>query len=122
MLPFKALYSGVEELRKRKADKDQVQIEVDEVNTLKCLCMSNFHIVVVQKADRDALDSKASKQWVDSTFVRLDKEIREARSKLEGQEQALKNAVDQLSTDVDGKLDRMEIERIESYFGNCCSI
>ena len=59
----------------------------------------------MQKADRDALDSKASKHWVDSTFVRLDKEIREARSKLEGQEQALKNAVDQLSTDVDGKLD-----------------
>jgi len=34
MFPIKALYSGVEELRKRKADKDQVQIEVDEVNML----------------------------------------------------------------------------------------
>lgn len=93
----KALYSGVDELRKKKADKDQVQVEVDE------------------KADRDALDAKASKQWVDSTFVRLDKEIREARSKLEGQEMALKSAVDQLASDVDAKVDRMEIERIESY-------
>lgn len=72
----------------------------------------------MQKADRDALDAKASKQWVDSTFVRLDKEIREARSKLEGQEMALKSAVDQLASDVDAKVDRMEIERIESYLGN----
>ena len=31
---------------------------------------------------------------------------------------ALKTAVNQLSTDVDGKVDRMEIERIESYLGN----
>ena len=57
---------------------------------------------------------------MDSTFVRLDKEIREARNKLEGQEMALKSAVDQLSNDVDTKVDRMEIERIESYFGNWC--
>jgi len=28
---YKALYSGVDELKSRKADKDQVQIEVDEV-------------------------------------------------------------------------------------------
>ena len=27
----KALYSGVDELKSRKADKEQVQIEVDEV-------------------------------------------------------------------------------------------
>ena len=31
---------------------------------------------------------------------------------------ALKTAVDQLSSDVDAKVDRMEIERIESYLGN----
>lgn len=31
---LKALYSGVDELRKRKADKDQIQIEVDEVNIM----------------------------------------------------------------------------------------
>lgn len=33
---------------------------------------------------------------------------------------ALKSAVDQLSSDVDAKVDRMEIERIESYLGNSC--
>ena len=105
----------MDELRKKKADKDQVQVEVDEVkHYVVCLCYK----LNVQKADRDALDAKASKQWVDSTFVRLDKEIREARSKLEGQEMALKSAVDQLASDVDAKVDRMEIERIESYLGN----
>lgn len=40
---------------------------------------------------------------------------------------ALKSAVDQLSTDVDAKVDRMEMERIESYFGtantsNVCDV
>jgi hypothetical protein len=54
---------------------------------------------------------------VDSTFERLDKEIREARSKMLGQEEALKLAVNQLSEDVDGKLDRLELEPLKDYFG-----
>ena len=70
-----------------------------------------------QKADRTALESKASREWVDSTFERLDREIREARSKLVGQEEALKSAVDQISEDVEGKLDRMELAPLKEYFG-----
>lgn len=54
---------------------------------------------------------------MDSTFERLDKEIREACSKLMGQEEALKNAVNQLEEDVEGKLDRMELEPLKEYFG-----
>ena len=74
-----------------------------------------------QKADRSALESKASREWVDSTFERLDREIREARSKLMGQEEALKSAVTQISEDVEGKLDRMELGPLKEYFGQLLS-
>ena len=79
--------------------------------TINTTCLS-------QKADRKALDDKASRDWVDSTFEKLDKEIREARSKMLGQEEALKLAVNQLSEDVEGKLDRMELQPLKDYFGN----
>lgn len=70
-----------------------------------------------QKADRSALESKASREWVDSTFERLDREIREARSKLMGQEEALKSAMTQINEDVEGKLDRLELAPLKEYFG-----
>jgi len=54
---------------------------------------------------------------VDSTFERLDREIRDACSKLLGQEEALKTAVNQLEEDVEGKLDRLELEPLKKYFG-----
>ena len=74
-------------------------------------------IIVIQKADRSALEGKASREWVDSTFERLDREIREAKSHLLGQEEALRNAVGQLNEDVEGKMDRMELEPLKDYFG-----
>ena len=73
--------------------------------------------VVLQKADRAALEGKASREWVDSTFERLDREIREAKSKLMGQEEAFKMAMSQINEDVDGKLDRNELEPLKEYFG-----
>ena len=73
--------------------------------------------VVLQKADRTALEGKASREWVDSTFERLDREIREAKSKLTGQEEAFKMAMSQINEDVDGKLDRNELEPLKEYFG-----
>lgn len=54
---------------------------------------------------------------MDSTFERLDKEIREAKSKLLGQEEVFRNAMSQLNEDVEGKLDRLELEPLKDYFG-----
>lgn len=54
---------------------------------------------------------------MDSTFERLDREIREAKSHLMGQEEALRSAVGQLNEDVEGKLDRMELEPLREYIG-----
>lgn len=76
----------------------------------------------IQKADRKALDDKASRDWVDSTFDKLDKAIREAKSKMIGQEEALKSAVNQLNEDVEGKLDRLELQPLKDYFGNSVCI
>lgn len=76
-----------------------------------------FSLFTQQKADRAALEGKASRDWVDSTFERLDREIRDARSKLLGQEEAFRSAVSQLTDDVDGKLDRLELEPLKAYFG-----
>ena len=73
-----------------------------------------------QKADRRALEGKASREWVDSTFERLDQQIREARDKLVGQEEALRSAVTQLNEDVETKLDRLELEPLKEYFGRLC--
>lgn len=55
---------------------------------------------------------------MDTTFEKLDKEIREAKSKMIGQEEAFKTAVDQLNEDVESKLDRMELQPLKDYFGN----
>ena len=54
---------------------------------------------------------------MDSTFEQLDREIREAKSKLLGQEEAWRNALTQLNEDVEGKLDRMELQPLKEYFG-----
>lgn len=94
----KTLYATSDELKKTKADKSLVELEVQE------------------KADRAALEGKASREWVDSTFERLDREIREAKSKLMGQEEAFKMAMSQINEDVDGKLDRNELEPLKEYF------
>ena len=36
-----------------------------------------------------------------------------------GQEEAFKNAMAQLNEDVEGKLDRLELEPLKEYFGTC---
>jgi uncharacterized coiled-coil DUF342 family protein len=94
----KALYSSVDELRATKADREQLEVEVRE------------------KADRAALEGKASREWVDSTFEKLDQKIREARDQLMGQEEALRSAVHRLDEDVETKLDKGELEPLKDYF------
>ena len=97
----------------------------DDVVVCMCLgmlsmCLAHVYNVVpvtLQKADRAALEGKASREWVDSTFERLDREIREAKSKMVGQEEAFKTAMSQINEDVDGKLDRNELEPLKEYFG-----
>ena len=75
-----------------------------------------------QKADRAALEGKASRDWVSSTFDKLDQQIRQARDQLLGQEEALRSAVHRLDEDVETKLDKGELEPLKDYFGEAVSV
>eukprot|EP00117_Sycon_ciliatum_P034620 scpid33758/ scgid26387/ Glutamine-rich protein 2 len=91
------LYQGVESLEGMKADKEYVTLEVEE------------------KADRQSLDDKASRAWVDNHIHQLTAEILEAKDKVSGQDEKLQGALDRLTNDVDGKLDRLELEPLKAY-------
>ena len=54
---------------------------------------------------------------MESTFDKLDKEIREAKSILEAQDEALRGTVDRITVDIDSKLDRDEMEMLRDYIG-----
>ena len=54
---------------------------------------------------------------MESTFEKLDREIREAKSVLEAQDEALRGTVDRITADVDSKLDRDEMEMLRDYIG-----
>lgn len=116
----------MDDLRESKADKQQLEVEVRGVRKPHNLLHTVFSWLqflhsLLQKADRTSLEKKASREWVDSTFERLDREIREARSKLLGQEEAFKVAFSQLNEDVEGKLDRLELKPLKDYFGRWMS-
>eukprot|EP00116_Pleurobrachia_bachei_P006293 sb/3466555/ len=96
-LHLKTLYSGVDDLREGKADKDFVALEMED------------------KADKRSVDHKANRVFVDNHFDKLNSGLEAALKRCEGQEQALKNAINQISQDVDGKLDRMELQNVKDF-------
>ena len=98
----KNLYGTVDVLKETKADEETMQIEVDE------------------KADRRALEAKASRQWVESTFEKLDREIREARTLMEAHDEMFKGTMDRITNDIDAKLDRDEMETLRDFIGKWC--
>lgn len=83
-----------------KADKDFVMLEMED------------------KADKRAVDHKANRVFVDDHFDKLNTGLEAALKRCEGQEQALKNAINQISEDVDGKLDRMELQNVKDFLEN----
>ena len=136
------LYGALDEVKEGKADKETVQIEVEEVcvhvcsirinqssatvlaytdkQTDSCLVNGTLSYVVclsMQKADRTALESKASRHWVESTFEKLDREIREAKSQLAAQDEQFRGNMERITHDVETKLDRDEMETLRDYIG-----
>ena len=71
----------------------------------------------MQKADRKSLEAKASRQWVESTFEILDREIREAKSQLAAQDEQHRGNMDRITNDIETKLDRDEMETLRDYIG-----
>ncbi|XP_078692847.1 uncharacterized protein LOC144922706 isoform X10 [Branchiostoma floridae x Branchiostoma belcheri] len=92
-----ALYKVCDKLNDTKADKDYVTMEVDV------------------KADKRALESKVSRQQFDSSFNELNNLIQELLAKLDGQDGQWQDALKNLSDDLDGKLDRLELDPFKEY-------
>lgn len=91
------LYSISEDLQENKADKDSVAMEMDS------------------KADKLALDNMISRLKFDASFGALEESIQNILNRLGGQEASLEDAISKLNDDVDGKLDRMEIDPLKDY-------
>uniref|UniRef100_A0A3B5QKI2 DUF4795 domain-containing protein n=1 Tax=Xiphophorus maculatus TaxID=8083 RepID=A0A3B5QKI2_XIPMA len=87
------LYKTAEELQVKKADKLMVESEI--------------------KADKLALDSKVSRLQFDAATEQLTSMFHELLNKMTGQEHDWHQLVDKLSTDMECKLNRMELDSVK---------
>lgn len=93
-----ALYTYADKLQEVKADKEQVAMEMDV------------------KADKRTIDNLVSRTKFDQSIGGLDQSLQDLLQRLEGQESALKDALDRLAADIDQKLDRLELDPLKEYF------
>lgn len=94
------LLAFCERLQQQKADKDYVQMEVDV------------------KADKRALENKVNRKLFDETTDEINKMIKEILDKLASNEEDWKSAYGKLAEDVDGKLDRLELDPLKEWLEN----
>ncbi|XP_076803841.1 uncharacterized protein LOC143447533 isoform X5 [Clavelina lepadiformis] len=95
-----SLYGYAERLEEKKADKENVKMEIDV------------------KADKRALATKVNRTDFDSTTNEITKNLDEMLEKILGQESEWQKALKKLSGEVDGKLDRMELEALKQHLEN----
>ncbi|XP_013414945.1 glutamine-rich protein 2 isoform X3 [Lingula anatina] len=91
------IYLVTNRLEETKADKEYVDTEVDV------------------KADKKSVEGKVNRSLFDSTCAELNKMINDLLEKLAAYEEAWKKAHGTLSDDVEGKLDRMELDALKDY-------
>nr|XP_046186873.1 uncharacterized protein C16orf96-like isoform X1 [Oncorhynchus gorbuscha] len=89
------LYKSMEELDEKKADKELVEMEIEI------------------KADKRALETKVSRMQFDSMTEELNTMFQELLSKITGQEQDWHKIVDKISTEMECKLDRIELDPVK---------
>ncbi|ESO84975.1 hypothetical protein LOTGIDRAFT_168234 [Lottia gigantea] len=87
----------IEQLYENKADKEYVLGEFDV------------------KADKRQLESKVNYSLFNKTTDEINKTIREFENKLEGNETEMQNIFHQLTEDVDGKIDKMEMDPLKGW-------
>ncbi|XP_042360272.1 glutamine-rich protein 2 [Plectropomus leopardus] len=87
------LYKTTEELEEKKADKQMVESEI--------------------KADKSALESKVSRLQFDSATEHLNAMFHELLNKVTGQEQDWHKVIDKLSTEMECKLNRIELDSVK---------
>ncbi|KAM9472813.1 uncharacterized protein ACWYII_007990 isoform 3-T3 [Salvelinus alpinus] len=89
------LYKSMEELDEKKADKELVEMEIEI------------------KADKRALETKVSRMQFDSMTEELNTMFQELLSKITGQEQDWHKIIDKISTEIECKLDRIELDPVK---------
>nr|XP_039267414.1 glutamine-rich protein 2-like isoform X3 [Styela clava] len=94
------LYGHVEKLDENKADKENVKLRIDV------------------KADKQALETKVNRSDFDTTTSEITKNLDDLLEKILGQESQWQKQVNKLSAEVDGKLDRMELESLKQHLEN----
>nr|XP_040047908.1 glutamine-rich protein 2 isoform X1 [Gasterosteus aculeatus aculeatus] len=87
------LLRTTDQLEEKKADKQMVESGI--------------------KADKGALESKVSRRQFDSATEELSAMFHELLSKVTGQEQEWRKVVDRLSTEMECKLNRMELDSVK---------
>ncbi|XP_023256896.1 glutamine-rich protein 2-like [Seriola lalandi dorsalis] len=93
------LYKTTEELEEKKADKQMVESEI--------------------KADKSALDSKVSRLQFDSATEQLNTMFHELQNKVTDQEQDWHKVIDKLSTEMECKLVRIELDSVKKQLEDC---
>ncbi|XP_058622001.1 glutamine-rich protein 2 isoform X5 [Onychostoma macrolepis] len=89
------LFKIVEELDEKKADKQVVEMEIE------------------MKADKRALESKVSRMQFDSMAEQLNNMLQDLLSKISGQEQDWNKVIEKISTEMDCKLNRVELDPLK---------
>ncbi|XP_042576805.1 glutamine-rich protein 2 isoform X2 [Cyprinus carpio] len=89
------LFKIVEELDEKKADKQVVEMEIEI------------------KADKRALESKVSRMQFDSMSEQLNNMLQDLLSKISGQEQDWNKVIEKISTEMDCKLNRIELDPLK---------
>uniref|UniRef100_UPI00358DEA34 myosin-11-like n=1 Tax=Myxine glutinosa TaxID=7769 RepID=UPI00358DEA34 len=92
---FHKVFEQLEGIEIKKADKEQVEQDIDE------------------KADKEELYRKLSTSRFDTTTNELNRMIHELLGKLEAHEHNWQDLQEQLTAEVDKKLDRMELEPLK---------
>ncbi|XP_057391974.1 glutamine-rich protein 2 isoform X1 [Balaenoptera acutorostrata] len=92
---IEVLYQGLEKLEKEKANREHLEMEINV------------------KADKSALAAKVSRVQFDATTEQLNRMMRELVAKMSGQEQDWQEMLDKLLAEMDGKLDRLELDPVK---------
>ncbi|KAK1330802.1 hypothetical protein QTO34_008740 [Cnephaeus nilssonii] len=89
------LYQGLEKLEKEKANRGHLEMEIEV------------------KADKSALEAKVSRMQFDATTEQLNHMMQELVAKMSGQERDWQKMLDRLLTEMDSKLDRLELDPVK---------
>ncbi|XP_064621975.1 glutamine-rich protein 2-like isoform X5 [Lineus longissimus] len=85
------------QLEEKKADKDYVDVNLD------------------LKADKSALDKKVSQSRFDTTIEELNKMLEDMLKKMEGHDSEWRKAIEELTKELDNKIDRLELDALKDY-------